>query len=213
MESKKVQAYKRKLENQQDMVEEEIRLMEEWGLNESAKESTGELSSYDNFSGDTSDVTFERGKDLALRDNARIIGEKVEHALERMEAGKYGVCAICGKTISEERLEAIPYATLCIECQAVLDNNPEGTNARPLEERMFPDSFGHIDNDHDPEDKIIYDGEDAWEELERYGSANSPQDLQWVSDYEDIDEAGDDSAGIVDHMDRVTNEEYEDTFR
>lgn len=212
MERKKLQALKKDLLKQQEIIEDEIQGIEAAGLDESLKESTGELSSYDNFNGDISDITFERAKDIGLRDNVRIIGEKIEYALERMEDGKYGICTICGRKISEERLEALPYATHCIECQSVLDNNLEGTNRRPLEERLFPDSFGHIDNDHDPEEKTIYDGEDTWEELERYGSANSPQDIMGVNDYEDIDEAGEERAGIVDPMDSVTNEEYEETF-
>jgi len=211
LERKKVQAFKGELLKQRDLVEEEIRLMEEWGLDESLKESTGELSSYDNFSGDISDITFERSKDLALRDNTRIIGEKIEGALEQMREGKYGVCAVCGKTIPEERLEAVPYATLCVECQSIVDR--EGGDSRPIEEEVFPFAFGNINNDHDIDNQIITDGEDTWEELERYGSANSPQDITGVSDYEDIDTAADDEAGIVDYMDRVTNEEYEDTFR
>ena len=43
--------------------------------------------------------------------------KRVESALEKLEKGKYGVCEKCGKKISEERLEAIPEAELCITCK------------------------------------------------------------------------------------------------
>jgi RNA polymerase-binding transcription factor len=41
----------------------------------------------------------------------------VDKALERMEEGTYGICTNCGKAILPERLEALPYAELCIDCQ------------------------------------------------------------------------------------------------
>jgi RNA polymerase-binding transcription factor DksA len=40
----------------------------------------------------------------------------VRHALERLEAGTYGTCEGCGRTIPFERLEAIPHARLCVAC-------------------------------------------------------------------------------------------------
>ncbi|MCX7775037.1 MAG: TraR/DksA C4-type zinc finger protein [Rectinemataceae bacterium] len=41
----------------------------------------------------------------------------IEAALVRISQGRYGICAKCGKRIPPERLEAIPYAVLCVECQ------------------------------------------------------------------------------------------------
>jgi DnaK suppressor protein len=59
-----------------------------------------------------------RERDLALRSNARDLLEQVNAALRRLDEGTYGVCADCGGPIAVERLEALPYATLCIRCQA-----------------------------------------------------------------------------------------------
>jgi DnaK suppressor protein len=42
----------------------------------------------------------------------------IESALARIENEKYGLCARCSKKIPRERLEAIPYALLCIECKS-----------------------------------------------------------------------------------------------
>lgn len=42
----------------------------------------------------------------------------IDSALTRIETGKYGICLKCGKKIPRERLEAIPYALMCIECQS-----------------------------------------------------------------------------------------------
>lgn len=43
--------------------------------------------------------------------------EQIEHALEQMRAGRYGLCDTCGKNIAVSRLQALPYASKCIRCQ------------------------------------------------------------------------------------------------
>lgn len=80
-------------------------------------EETGELmsSSADNHLADTASETFERELDEGLEEDAERQLHEVEAALGRIEEGRYGTCEICGKKIPEERLEAIPWATLCIE--------------------------------------------------------------------------------------------------
>lgn len=60
---------------------------------------------------------FEQQRDLALRDRAIQQLELVDAALARIEAGTFGTCTNCGKQIAPERLEALPWAALCIDCQ------------------------------------------------------------------------------------------------
>jgi DnaK suppressor protein len=64
---------------------------------------------------------FEQQRDLALRDRASQQLELVEAALARLEAGTFGACLRCGKAIAPARLEALPWAAHCIECQAIVD--------------------------------------------------------------------------------------------
>ena len=64
---------------------------------------------------------FEQQRDLALRDRSSLQLELVEAALERLDAGTYGTCLRCGKPIAPARLEALPWAAYCIECQAIVD--------------------------------------------------------------------------------------------
>ena len=47
----------------------------------------------------------------------------IEHTIDKIEKGTYGICDNCGKPIAEERLEALPQANLCIECKALLAKN------------------------------------------------------------------------------------------
>lgn len=53
-----------------------------------------------------------------LLENTRQQLETAEKAEERSASGTYGLCTVCGKPISPERLEALPDATTCIDCQS-----------------------------------------------------------------------------------------------
>lgn len=50
----------------------------------------------------------------------------VEHALAKFEEGTYGLCDSCGKPIGPERLEALPQASLCLDCKASQAKNAKG---------------------------------------------------------------------------------------
>lgn len=58
---------------------------------------------------------LDRELDDTIGENAEHVLREIDEALERIEAGTYGLCSACGKAIPEERLDAVPYATLCIE--------------------------------------------------------------------------------------------------
>ena len=60
---------------------------------------------------------FEQQRDLALRERAENQLAQVEAALVRIDDGTFGTCRRCGNAIATERLEALPWAALCIECQ------------------------------------------------------------------------------------------------
>jgi DnaK suppressor protein len=83
----------------------------------SLAEETGEQSGSDNHLGDTATETFDRELDDGLQEGAERQLEQIEAALQRIEDGSYGLCAIDGQPIPEERLRAVPWATLCIEHQ------------------------------------------------------------------------------------------------
>ncbi|HUW13184.1 MAG TPA: TraR/DksA C4-type zinc finger protein [Anaerolineae bacterium] len=70
-----------------------------------------------NHMADDGTEAFEQAASLALRRNQERMLERVEHALGHMESGTYGLCERCGEKIDYARLEAIPYATRCINCK------------------------------------------------------------------------------------------------
>lgn len=73
---------------------------------------------FDEESGDGSSLAVERERDLALSSLARAAVDQIDAALERVEAGTYGICVESGKPIPKERLKAIPWAAERVEYKA-----------------------------------------------------------------------------------------------
>jgi DnaK suppressor protein len=90
---------------------------EEAGLNRPIAESVGDVITRDyedaDFAAALSDRTLSDSILHLLAENR----EQVEHALDRLADGKYGVCEDCGERIAAERLEFRPEATRCVDCQ------------------------------------------------------------------------------------------------
>ncbi len=74
---------------------------------------------------------YEREKTLALLRNLEDKQYSLSEALASLDGGTYGTCENCGKQIGRERLEALPYATLCLQCKALLE---KGMIVRPAEQ-------------------------------------------------------------------------------
>ncbi|MEU2454602.1 MULTISPECIES: TraR/DksA C4-type zinc finger protein [unclassified Streptomyces] len=66
---------------------------------------------------DTGTKNITRESELALAANASSMLEQTERALERLEAGTYGLCETCGQPIGKARMQAFPRATLCVDCK------------------------------------------------------------------------------------------------
>lgn len=77
-----------------------------------------ERSGYGDHQADDATEVFEREKELGLEQTLEAHLRQVQHALQRIEDGTYGQCERCGKPIAKARLDALPEATLCIDCKA-----------------------------------------------------------------------------------------------
>jgi DnaK suppressor protein len=71
----------------------------------------------DNHPADTASATLGREIDYTLGDNAEQVISEIDAALQRIEDGTYGTCTNCGQKIPRERLDANPWADLCIDCK------------------------------------------------------------------------------------------------
>ena len=83
--------------------------------------------------GDVVDAAYDSTQDEISSQLAEVESRElanIENALERMKAGKYGLCEVCNGKIPMARLNALPYATMCIECQRELERSGGGYSAR-----------------------------------------------------------------------------------
>lgn len=154
-----------------EMKEHLLTTAEETDSKESVQQAVGELSTYDNHPGDMGTELFEREKDMALNVHANSELGKVEDALEAMEVGSYGKCEVCQEDIPFERLEAVPYSTLCIN-HATEQEIPIDP---PVEADILimanPNSFANRRSG------AARDGEDSFQEIAKSGTSETPSDF------------------------------------
>src|SRR5262245_18382745 len=72
--------------------------------------------------GETSEVDIQEDIELALIQMKSETLNKINEALARLEAGRYGFCYECGEEISEARLRALPFAVRCKDCEEAREN-------------------------------------------------------------------------------------------
>jgi len=106
---------------EQERLELELQEIESRAARAGESERLNELSSYDDLPADLASVTFEREKDLAIGESVEGLLNQVRTALEKIERRTYGTCDACGRPIKKARLKALPFATLCLDCQGRLE--------------------------------------------------------------------------------------------
>ena len=83
-------------------------------LEDEAEEVNGGVDTED--LGETASITLGREIDYTLGENSQIVLKEIDAALARVDAGTYRTCTNCGNEIAVGRLEAHPWASLCIDC-------------------------------------------------------------------------------------------------
>ena len=184
--------YYQKLKEMENEITEALENNNGMGSHESLRDSVKELSLYDNHPADLASENFERSMDLSLHESRLLELQKIRRSLVKIEKGIYGACASCGKAIENSRLEALPYADLCINCAEKAQGLPHA-DSRPVEEEVLAPPYGRISKDG--EDYVGFDGEDAWQEVAQYNR------LPHVH-YEDVDpgEDGEDPGASIENM-------------
>jgi DnaK suppressor protein len=112
-----LERFKKRLEEEKERLEEQVadyeRVLEEARMTESSSDR-----SPDPGNAEASSMKLEYAKELSIEQNTLDLLSKANRALERVDAGTYGICESCGKSIPIERLEVLPYSTVCVECAA-----------------------------------------------------------------------------------------------
>ena len=92
---------------------------------EAAQESSEDRSAYSLHMADRGTDAMEREKSQLFAQRSGAYLDYVDEALERIDAGTFGACRVCGGEIGHQRLEAVPTATQCISCKARGDTDPK----------------------------------------------------------------------------------------
>ena len=197
MDKKKIMELENKLINIKKEREKSLN-NDHLGLGESIRDNASELSSYDNHPGDLGTETFEAEKNFSFRNNDKFIIAEVDEALRKIKNGTYGLCEHCGKEITEERLDIIPYTRLCISCEEKFPLKAEDREkGRPIEEQVLKPPFGRSFRDDSLEDDVMYDGEDTWQDVNEYNVITSDNPF-----------SKDDNIGYVEDVESISNEQY-----
>ncbi len=113
MRKREVERYRKHLLAKREELNQRVR-----AARSSETHETGETAA---DLGDRALKTTSREMLYRLSTEEQAILKRIERALERIEAGTYGVCLNCGGAIQQGRLAAVPWARYCIDCQELLD--------------------------------------------------------------------------------------------
>jgi len=107
---------------EQELMEEFRKILQEQLdeiLREAGKTVADMTDEKTNFPDPTDRAALEsdRNFELRIRDRERKLANKIREALERIDAGEFGICESCEEEIGEARLRARPVTTLCIDCK------------------------------------------------------------------------------------------------
>jgi len=111
-----VKIYRERLLELRARLRGDVSQMADATLKKSRSEANGDLSSMPIHMADIGSDNFEQEFTLSLMQSEEETLDLIEASLERIEEGTYGQCEECGVKIPKMRLNAIPYASLCIKC-------------------------------------------------------------------------------------------------
>lgn len=109
------ESVREQLLSERSRLERELKVFEQ-ELSSSLEEASGE-SPYGQHLAENASAALEREMDLTLEENLRDVLARIDRALAKLDEGTYGVCDRCKGEIGKERLEAAPYASLCMRCK------------------------------------------------------------------------------------------------
>lgn len=119
------QTYRERLEQERASVRSELEnLGNEVAILGEDQQIEGSVGNHD---ADNATDVMEQQRNMAMMNTLEERQRDIERALARLDAGAYGICERCGKAIAPERLEALPFVTLCIADQEIDDQQRRPT--------------------------------------------------------------------------------------
>jgi RNA polymerase-binding transcription factor DksA len=129
MKAAEMKPFKAALEAMRARLRGDVSTMADAALGKTRSEASGDISSMPIHMADLGSDAYEQEFTLSLMASEEGTLEMVEQALDRIRAKTFGVCEECTGVISKKRLEAIPFAALCIRCAEKLEQ-PSGHRPR-----------------------------------------------------------------------------------
>ena len=129
MKAAEMKPFKAALETMRARLRGDVSTMADAALRKTRAEASGDLSSMPIHMADIGTDAYEQEFTLSLMASEEGTLELVELALERIRSKTYGTCEECGSVISKKRLDAIPFAAMCIRC-AEKQEQPSGGRPR-----------------------------------------------------------------------------------
>ena len=117
MKAEEVAQFKKLLLSLRERLVGKVDVMQGETLKKSRQDASGDLSNVPIHMADVGTDNYERDIMIELIQNGEEGVRNIDTALEKIEEGAFGICELCAKKINKERLKAVPYATLCIDCQ------------------------------------------------------------------------------------------------
>ena len=115
---KELSEYKKIILKIKEKVVGDIKHISEDTLKKSQKDASGDISGYTYHMADVATDTYDREFSLGLASNEQKALYELDDALKRIEEGTFGICEECKSIMTKTRLKAVPYARLCVKCQA-----------------------------------------------------------------------------------------------
>lgn len=116
-----LEAFRKQLLDLRDRLVDRINFLARENLNNSQREASGDLSNYGIHMADQGTDNFDREFALNVVSNEQDVLYEIDEALQRIEAGTYGICEMTGRPIEIERLRAVPYTRFCLAAQTQLE--------------------------------------------------------------------------------------------
>ena len=174
---------------------------------EMSEHSPNELSNYDNHPADLGSELYSVEINMALKVHEQSKLNDINRALNKFDTGTYGKCESCKQEIPYDRLEALPSARFCMDCEIEKEAYEINTPDMSYDE-VFDAPFGrkYLNKREDDE----FEGLDQLNDVLKYGSADTPQDMGGYQDYEEYYTNELDNQGIVEEVDKISNQQYRD---
>ena len=123
MKKAEMKVYRDRLLALRSRLRGDVNQMADAALKKNRNQANGDLSSMPIHMADIGSDNFEQEFTLSLMQNEEGTLDLIETALERIEDGVYGQCEECGVKIPKTRLNAIPYASMCIKCASRMEQD------------------------------------------------------------------------------------------